>query len=305
LAASEDEAWQEDGRDAGHDPLPAERQEDERKRILIVDDNVELRRLLRSYLDAEFSIAEAEHGAAALEQVRTSLPDLILSDLMMPVMDGHQLCQALRADPETDFIPLLILTAKAGLEHRIDGLDRGADAYLAKPFDRRELLATVHALLRTQLRLRDHYLAQSSRAGDAPGIHPEAGLPEPSDDTVSTLPGRKEQLRVRFDALIEQHLADEDFRIEQLADGMAQSRSTLNRWCKEHLGQSPGDAIRNARLARARALLQRGEGSVTEVAYAVGYRSIAHFSTAFRQATGVSPSAFRQEHALKQGPEAS
>lgn len=266
----------------------------ERKQVLIVDDNAELRRLLRSYLEGEFSIAEAEHGGTALERVRESLPDLIISDLMMPVMDGHQLCQALRADPETDFIPLLILTAKAGLDHRIEGLDRGADAYLAKPFDRRELLATVHAMLRAQLRLRDHYLAKSHAAGDAGGSAPEVVHPAPAEEEGTALPGRTEQLRARFDALIEEHLADEDFRIEQLAEGMAQSRSTLHRWCKDHLGQSPGDALRSARLERAKRLLQRGEGSVTEVAYAVGYRSIAHFSTAFRQATGLSPTVFRQ-----------
>ncbi len=263
------------------------------KLVLVADDNPELRRLLRSYLQPEFRVQEADSGASALECVSQILPDLIITDVMMPVMDGHELCRTLRASIDTDFIPLLMLTAKAGLEHRIEGLEGGADAYLGKPFDRRELMATVGALIKSQHRLRELYLGQA-KALDQP---PDTAQVSPAQAANGEAPveTRTERLRKRIEQLIEANLATEDFRIEDLAEGMAQSRATLHRWCKHYFDQSPGELIRTVRLQRAKEMLLRQEGSVTEVAYAVGFRSVSHFSTAFRQFSGTSPSDMRQQ----------
>lgn len=268
------------------------------KLVLVVDDNPELRRLLRSYLQPEFRVQEADNGASALECINQTLPDLIITDVMMPVMDGHEFCRTLRASPDTDFIPLLMLTAKAGLDHRIEGLEGGADAYLGKPFDRRELMATVGALIKSQQRLRELYLNQTAKS-DPPVESPlaEAG---PSEKDEAHRDTKTDRLRRRLEQLIEANLATEDFRIEDLAEGMAQSRATLHRWCKQHYEQSPGELIRAARLQRAKEMLLRQEGSVTEVAYAVGFRSVAHFSTAFRQFSGTSPSQLREHSRLQQ-----
>jgi len=258
------------------------------KLVLVVDDNPELRRLLRSYLQPEFQVQEADNGASALRLVAQTLPDLIITDVMMPVMDGHEFCRALRASPDTDFIPLLMLTAKAGLEHRIEGLEGGADAYLAKPFDRRELMATVHGLFATRQRLRFHY--QSLADGETYRADSETA-PAAGPSAPPTAASRFGQ---RLRDVIERHLADEEFDVDALAAAMAQDRSTLYRATKAAFGETPSELLREARLQRAHALLHGDEGSVSEVAYAVGFRNLAHFSTSFRQRFGHPPSQARR-----------
>ena len=171
------------GADAEQQPLEPQREVDaaqDARQVLVVDDNAELRRLLRSYLQPEFRVLEADDGARALEQVSRTLPDLIITDVMMPVMDGYELCRTLRDDPETSFIPLLMLTAKAGLDYRVEGLEGGADAYLSKPFDRREFMANVHALLAARERLRRYYLHKNISAEGTEGP-PDGAEEEPEN----------------------------------------------------------------------------------------------------------------------------
>ena len=258
--------------------------EDGRKLVLVVDDNAELRRLLRSYLEARYRVREADSGIAALACVGEQLPDLIVSDVMMPGMDGYQFCRVLRGNPDTDFVPLLMLTAKAGLEHRIEGLQHGADGYLGKPFDRRELLATVEALLAGRQRLRQHLLRHAGQS------EPQRAPTDPAT-AVDTRPAEGDfRFRQRLTAAIHARLADEDFDVDALAAAMAQDRSTLYRTVKAELGVSPSELLRETRLLRARDMLERREGNVSEIAYAVGFKTVAHFSTSFRARFGHPPS---------------
>lgn len=264
---------------------PAENEDDQRRLVLVVDDNADLRRLVRSYLAPLYRVREADTGSSGLAAVAEQLPDLIVSDVMMPVMDGFELCRALRAEPETDFIPILLLTAKAGLDYRIEGLEGGADAYLAKPFDRRELLATVNGLIANRQRLQAHYLQAGGESGRRDGGPPTAG--DAGTESSPTQPSRYAQ---RLTAAIEAHLADENFDVDALAALMAQDRSTLYRTVKAQFGATPSELLRETRLLRAQTMLQRGEGNVSEVAYAVGFRNVAHFSTSYHKRFGRPPS---------------
>lgn len=247
--------------------------------VLVIDDNAELRRLVRSYLEPTYRVREFDAADSALAELAKLLPDLIVSDVMMPRMDGFEFVKALRANSEISFIPVLLLTAKSGLDYRVEGLEGGADAYLSKPFDRREFQATVQALMAGQQRLRDHYLQQAP-ATAAPESPPEA-IPDHDEPTP---------LVARLHRVIEAHLADENFDVEALATAMAQERTTLYRLVKSQLGITPSELLRESRLLRARQLLEAGEGGVGEIAYAVGFKNVGHFSTSFRQRFGQSPS---------------
>lgn len=296
---------------------PQEAVEDESRRlVLVVDDNAELRRLVRSYLSPRYRVAEADTGASALEATAAELPDLIISDVMMPIMDGYGLCKALRGNPDTDFIPILLLTAKAGLEHRIEGLEGGADAYLAKPFDRRELVATIDGLIANRQRLRRHYLGSSpieidqdveESGADLDCPLSPAGMP--ASDLDVRAPGSPAAPETypygrKLMATIESHLADESFDVEALAVAMAQERSTLYRTVKAQWGVTPSELLRETRLQRARRMLQSREGSVSEVAYAVGFKTVAHFSTSYRQRFGLPPSRESARQTPESGPRA-
>jgi signal transduction histidine kinase/DNA-binding response OmpR family regulator/sugar lactone lactonase YvrE len=274
------------------EPSPARQIPDQdSKLVLVIDDNVELRELLRRYLEPQFRIIEAEDGAVGLELARQQLPDLIVTDIMMPVMDGLELCRRLRADSDTSFLPILMLTARAGLEHRIEGLEGGSDAYLGKPFERRELLATVGALLAGQQRLKSHYVnAQARVISHAPS--------SPIGQEVAT--SRRPETQASSFAnkllpLIARRLPDENLDIEGLAESMAMDRSSLYRKVKSEFGMSPSELLRDTRLERALDMLQRAEGNVSEVAYAVGFRTVAYFSTSFRQRFGYPPSAVKKQ----------
>jgi AraC-like DNA-binding protein len=198
----------------------------------------------------------------------------------------------------------VLLTAKAGLDYRIEGLEGGADAFLAKPFDRRELVATVNGLIASRQRLQAHYLQGARESGRRDGGPPEAerldgaaesgrrdgGPPTAGDTDTASAPTQTSRYSQRLTAIIESRLADEGFDVDALAAAMAQDRSTLYRTVKAQFGVTPSELLRETRLQRAQAMLERGEGNVSEVAYAVGFRTLAHFSTSFHKRFGQPPS---------------
>jgi signal transduction histidine kinase/ligand-binding sensor domain-containing protein/CheY-like chemotaxis protein/AraC-like DNA-binding protein len=252
--------------------------------VLVVDDNAEVRAYVRQHLAPRYRVLEAVSGEEGLELARRFLPDLVLSDVMMPGMDGYALCRALRADRDTDFIPVILLTARAEAEDRLTGLAEHADDYLTKPFDVRELLARIGNIIAMRRRLRERF------AGVGLTIHPAPAGASAADRVFL------DQIRV----VIEANIGDENFSVERLAGEVAQSRGNLHRKLRDLIGESPSDLIRRMRLERAAELLEAGAGSVGEIAYAVGFKSVAHFSNAFHEQTGVRPSAWR-EHAIAKG----
>ena len=245
--------------------------------VLVVDDNADLRAYLRRHLEQHYRVLEAADGEAGLEQARRHLPDLVVSDVLMPRMNGQELCRAMRADPELACIPVVLLTARAGSGDRIEGLSHGADDYLTKPFDAAELLARLANLIAVRRRLRDR-------------LRKEAAL-QPREVEA---PSEDERFLERVRAVIEAHLSDEDFGVNQLAEGLDISRGHLHRRLRDVLSTSPTDVVRSIRLDRAAQLLKARAGTVSEVAYATGFQSVSHFCRCFKQRFGQTPSAYRE-----------
>jgi signal transduction histidine kinase/ligand-binding sensor domain-containing protein/DNA-binding response OmpR family regulator len=265
-------------RDGDREPRNADAATD-RTTLLIVDDSADMRAYVRSHFESRYSVLEAADGEAGIERAKSLLPDLVISDVMMPGVDGNTLCRTLKSDAETDFIPIILLTALASTENRVAGLVGGADDYLAKPFEMRELEARIENLIATRRRLRERFAAEA------------VNLPSPSQEPAL---GSADQAFVdRLYATIAAHLAEPEFGVAELAEQVFLDRSHLFRRTRELVGETPSDLLRRLRLERAAQLLKEGAGNVAEVAYAVGFQSLSHFSRSFRDAHGVSPSAYR------------
>lgn len=240
--------------------------------VLVVEDNEDVRTLLRRILEPGLRVVEARDGTQGLDMVKEVMPDLVLSDVMMPGVDGFELCNRIKSDPELAFIPVILLTAKAELEDRIEGLRGGADDYVVKPFDRHELKARVENLIAQRKRIKDRFSRQLElHASDIEVVS--------EDETFIR--------NVR--GVIEAHIDDEDFSVEEFADSLGMSRGHLHRRLKSLLHMSPSEAIRKVRLERAQRLLEGHAGTVSEVAYQVGFRSVSHFCRCFKDAFGQTP----------------
>ena len=262
--------------------------------ILIVDDHRDLRAYLRGHLGKRYRVIEAANGRLGLEKARRLVPDLVVSDVMMPEMDGFDFCRALREDPELDWLPLILLTAKAVAEARLEGLGVGADDYLTKPFDVAELLARIENLITSRRRLRRRFRAEGARhaleeaGGSAEGIR-SVPFVSPSEP-----PSEDELFLARVAEVIDAELTEESFDVEALARAVAMGRTKLFTRLKELTGKPPSQLLLERRLEVAAVLLASGGGQVSEVAYGVGFKTAAHFSRKFREIYGVTPSAYQK-----------
>ncbi|MEM8602080.1 MAG: ATP-binding protein, partial [Bacteroidota bacterium] len=276
---------------------------DGRKTVLVVEDHPEVRAFIRRHLERgtpSYRVLEAASGDQGLDKARCLLPDLVLSDVMMPgTLDGVALCRALKADPETDFLPVVLLTARAAPEDRIGGLKEQADDYLTKPFDPAELRARIANLIAGRQRLRERFLQEgmarvlSEQGYDASNTAtPSPTLPPALHPSVPEVTSADEALLTSVRQTVEARLADEDFGVSDLADAVGLSRSQLYRRLHALTGQSTSDVIRTFRLERGAQLLTAGVGTVSEVAYAVGFKTVSHFSNAFTAHHGCRPSAY-------------
>lgn len=252
--------------DPQHDAQTAS---DDAARILVVDDNADLRQWLRHVLGGRYQVDEASDGQTALAAMTTHLPDLVISDWMMPGMDGIEMLERMREVPDYDGVPVIVLSARAEISDRVCGLDAGAVAYLQKPFSADVLRAQIESLLALRLRLR-RALAET----------PAAVAHQTSESTW---------LR-RLREIIGANLHDPTFGVEALAELSAIGRTGLFRRLKEETEESPSALLREARLQRAAELLDQRAGSVSEVAYAVGFNSVDGFTRAFTARFGQRPS---------------
>jgi signal transduction histidine kinase/ligand-binding sensor domain-containing protein/AraC-like DNA-binding protein len=262
-----------------HEPSTVEVETAESKRaiVLIVEDNADVRAYLREYLVSTYHVLEARDGAEGVETARESIPDLVISDVMMPKMDGYELCRTLKLDERTSHVPVILLTAKAGQENKIEGLETGADDYLTKPFDAKELLVRVRNLIELRWKLRERFsVGQVLKPGEIAVTS--------IDDTF---------LRKAM-GVVEKGLGDETFSVEDFAREVGMSRSQLHRKLTALTGQSPSDFIRYMRLHRAMELLRKSAGTVSEVAYAVGFSGVSYFTKCFREQFGTLPSRVNQ-----------
>ena len=248
--------------------------------ILVVEDNAELRQMLEESLSPMFDVLAAEDGKQGLDTARKNIPDLVVSDIMMPLVDGLQLCDRLKSNRETSHIPVILLTAKATLDDRITGLQHRADAYISKPFSLKLLITQINNLIENRRQLhevfREEMMITENRS---------AALPV-RDEFLSDLEG-----------YILRNLENAEFNVGMLAKHAAMSQPVLYRKIKALTGLSVNDFIKTIRLRKAAELLKDPERTVYEVAYMVGFADRKYFSREFKKAYDLTPSAFaQQEH---------
>ncbi len=251
------------------DKVTAPNDTSERPKILVVDDNVDMLNYVGSLLDDVYDVSTATDGQAGLERATREVPDLIVSDVMMPVMDGMAMCDALKKELATSHIPVILLTAKASEDYRMEGYDCGADAYITKPFSGKMLMTRIRNLLDNRQRLREYYANEETEE-----LHPTDA------DSVFL-----ERLRSKM----MDHLNDSDFNVVDLGSEMGLSRVQLYRKVKALTGCAPVELIRIARLKRAQQLLQAGGKTISEIAYEVGFSSPSYFSKCYKDHFGVPP----------------
>jgi signal transduction histidine kinase/CheY-like chemotaxis protein/ligand-binding sensor domain-containing protein/AraC-like DNA-binding protein len=281
---------------------------DDAPTVLIVEDHPDVRAYLGRHLGRRYRVIEAADGQQALKAMRERVPDLMVSDVAMPGMDGYALCRAVREDPELEFVPIVLLSAAAASENRVVGFESGADGYLSKPFEVPELLARVAQLLASRRRLRERVARAAAAAvvygtdlpGEAPDEAAPAALPAPP---AAAAPGAGAAPRVsaadaafvrRLREVIESRMGEEDFDVDRLAEAMGMGRTLLFEKVGELTKRTPMELVFEHRLVRAAEMLGAGEGGVGEIAYAVGFRSVSHFTHRFRQRFDVSPSAWKR-----------
>ena len=245
--------------------------------ILVVDDEAEMRDYLQALLGRTYRVTTATNGAEGLEQVRERPPDLVVSDLVMPERDGAALCRAIREDPEVRHVPIILLTVRRDQEGRLMGLQAGADAYLAKPFDPAELEARVENLIEIR-RL----------------VEARVEVPDFLAPTSETVSPETADFFERVNQVIDEHIDNSNFGVDWLADELDLSPRHLRRRLDDVTRLSPSGLIRARRLQRAAALLREGADTVSNVASAVGYRDAGYFSRLFRESFGCSPTDYAE-----------
>ncbi|MCW8814297.1 MAG: ATP-binding protein, partial [Chlorobium sp.] len=243
--------------------------------LLIVEDNVDVRNYIKGYLGENYKIIEAVNGNDGFHKSLQSSPDLIVSDVMMPEMDGFELCEKLKTDERTSHIPIILLTAKASGQDKIGGLEMGADDYIMKPFDAEELQVRIKNLIDQRKKLRDHFKKE--------------GLFEVSDENITSIDKKFLKKAIK---IIHEHISDTSFSVDIFADEIAMSRSQLHRKLVALMGEAPSDLIRRVRLSRAAKLIENKFGNISEIALEVGFANPANFANSFRRQFNVSPSEY-------------
>lgn len=249
----------------------------DREIILIIEDNLDVRSYIREQFDAEYKLLEASNGEEGILIAQREIPDIIITDVMMPKIDGYQFSKAIRCDEKTSHIPIIMLTAKAGLDDKIQGLETGIDDYLTKPFSAKELKVRVKNLIYQRKELRKRFSTST--------------IIKPSEVTAQSV---DQVFLNKVISSIDKYFEDENFSVDKLADEMNMSISQLNRKLNALIDQPPGQLIRSFRLQRAAELLKQNAGSVAEICYKVGFNDQAYFSRAFKKQFGCSPSDYKK-----------
>ncbi|HKZ37098.1 MAG TPA: ATP-binding protein, partial [Chryseolinea sp.] len=243
--------------------------------VLLVEDNADLRAYLKENLEDDYQIAVAENGQIGLEKAIELTPDLILSDMMMPVMDGFTLCTKIRLDERTSHIPFILLTARTTIESKLEGLELGADEYMTKPFNIKEIRVRMKNLLEQRKNLRKSFSRELTI--------------QPKNIAVTSV---DERFLNHALEIMEAHLADEQFSVERFAEEIGMSRKNLLRKIKALTDQSVNEFIRNFRLKHAAQLIAGKSATISEIAYQVGFNNLSYFSKCFKELFGTLPNEY-------------
>lgn len=254
--------------------------------VLIIDDNKDIQKLVGQLLNDKYNIVTASDGSEGIRKAARYIPDLIICDVMMPVMDGLECCRRIKAEVVTSHIPVLMLTACSMDEQRIQGYDSGADGYLAKPFDNAVLQARCSSLIANRKRIMDLW-------GDK-GIS-SAKMPEKPKLTRTATSDIDNDFYNRFLEIFDKEMGNPDMNVDGIASKMGLERSQFYRKIKALTNFSPVELIRTLRLKHARLLLTTTEKSISEIAYETGFSTPAYFTKCYREAYGETPSALRSK----------
>lgn len=250
-------------------------------RVLVVDDDVEICRYISSELGRYYKFNTSPNGKEGLKELLTGDYDVVISDVMMPEMDGFTMLRMIKTNVNIAHIPVVMLTSKADVANRLEGLERGADAFLAKPFDLEELHMVIENLIQGRQRLKGKYSGAQQQVDK---------LEQPE------VKGNDELLMERIMKAVNKNLSNSDFNVDMLTQEVGISRAQLHRKMKELTGISTSEFIRNIRLEQAARLLREQKINVTQVAYTVGFSNLAHFSTIFRKHFGIAPSEYAERN---------
>ncbi len=261
--------------------LQPDRNLQHRATIIIAEDDDEIREYLTKELSESYEIHSCTNGREALAEVYRTQPDIVISDVMMPEMDGNTLCTQLKLNPQTNHLPVILLTAKNRDEDKLEGLETGADAYIVKPFNMDILRRTIANLINARALLRQKY----GRTDQLEDQMEEVKVKSPD-----------EKLLDRIMKTINKQLNNSDLSVDMIADEVGISRVHLHRKMKELTGQTPHDFIRTLRLKQAANLLTTQNMNITEVVYACGFSNPTSFSTLFKSVYGMSPREYMKEH---------
>ncbi|MGD2085454.1 MAG: hybrid sensor histidine kinase/response regulator transcription factor [Candidatus Aminicenantes bacterium] len=250
----------------------------EKEIILVVEDSADVCQYIRGALEPQYKVIEARDGQEGIEKAFQVIPDLVISDIMMPRVDGYQLCKTLKQDRSSSHIPIILLTAKAAEENILEGWETGADDYITKPFSTRILCARIKNLIDIRRQMQQNHRRKMTL--------------RPVKTNVSSL---DREFFKDLHQVIESNLSDPDFNVELLANKLYMGRSTVYRKIEALCGENPTDYIRSYRLKRAAQLLRERAASVTEVAFEVGFNSRTYFTRCFKDMFQQLPSEFREK----------
>jgi DNA-binding response OmpR family regulator len=250
---------------------------DEKPVLLVVEDNDDVAQYLMTLLAKDYDVIIAVNGEDGVTKSIEYMPDIIISDIMMPVMDGIEMLKSVKNDFRTSHIPVVILTARADIGSRLEGLERGADAYIAKPFVKEELLVQIRSLIQLRKNLQERYAS-------ATHLHLTEDIDFHIEDAFMQ--------RIRDISMV--NLSDESFHIDSLCREMAMSRTQLYRKFRSLTDKTIAEYFRSLRLHKAKELLSNSELSVSEAAYKTGFKNVSHFSRVFTQEFGINPREIRK-----------
>lgn len=245
--------------------------------LLLVDDEEEILEFLERTLNSQYSILKAANGKEALRVLETEVVQLVVSDVMMPEMDGFELCKVIKSTVAHSHLPVILLTAKNSIQAKVEGLELGADAYIEKPFSKAHLLAQISSLLYNRNMIREFFAS-------SPLVHIKSMAHTRSD----------EQFLTTLHNIISKYLGDEEFDVEKLAKIMMMSRVTLYRKIKAVSDLSPLELINISRLKRAAELLTSGEYRISEISAMVGFSSQSNFARSFQKQFNMTPTDYMQ-----------
>lgn len=254
--------------------------------ILITEDDPDLRNFIKGILQPFYNVLEATNGKEGYEIASKEIPDFILSDIMMPEMDGVELLQNIRKNPETSHIPFILLTAKTGLESKLEGMEYGADDYMTKPFSVKYLKARINNIISQRKSLYDHYTSQQI-------IEPDTGLADSSNESKIT--NQDELFLLKIKEEIEKNIDNSDFLVENLVSAMAMSRTVFFKKLKSLTGMAPVEFIRDIKIKYAAQLLATQQYTIKETSFMIGISDTKYFTQCFKKIIGMTPSEYKNQ----------